>query len=405
MSSRTTTSGACSSRSLRNAHAISSADVAAAGLAEQRADRGGRGRVGREGVELLDHLDDRPVGDALAVGEAAAADNPGVDRGERLGDEPRLADACLADDRQQLTALLGSSARPGGADRFDFALAADEAALVRALGRIEHRDEAVRGDGLDFAFELERLDRLGLDRAADELERRLADQDLARVGRALEPGGDVDRVSGGEPLLGAGDDLARVHADPSLDAELGECRAHLDRGPAGAQRVVLVHRRDAEDGHHRVADELLHRAAVRLDDLLHPLEVAGEQALQRLRVDRLPERGRADHVAEENRDDLAVHRTIIPRRRRERYCARRSRSSARRAELRSTPSAARAASRSLRMRLRTSASASARATSSSMRGAGGGKLLCGLDPPHGGGRKAPQQFSQFLLVVAHASPT
>ena len=87
MSSKTTTSGACSSSSLRNAQAISSADVAALRLSEQRADRRRRGRVGGERVELLDHLDHRPVGDPLAVGEAAAADDPRVDRGERLGDE------------------------------------------------------------------------------------------------------------------------------------------------------------------------------------------------------------------------------------------------------------------------------------------------------------------------------
>jgi hypothetical protein len=50
-----------------------------------------------------------------------------------------------------------------------------------------------------------------------------------------------------------------------------------------------------------------------LDDLLHRLEVASEQPLQRLRVDRLAERGRADDVAEDNGDDLAVHEPIIAR--------------------------------------------------------------------------------------------
>ena len=116
----------------------------------------------------------------------------------------------------------------------------------------------------------------------------LADQDLARLRRLLEPRGDVDRVTGREPLLGAGHDLAGRHADASLDAELGERVAHLDRRAHRPQRVVLVHDRDAEDGHHRVADELLDRAAVALDDRPHPLEVAGEQRPQRLRVERSP---------------------------------------------------------------------------------------------------------------------
>ena len=177
---------------------------------------------------------------------------------------------------------------------------------------------------LGLAFQLERLDRFGLDRAADELEGGLADQDLVGIGGVLQAGGHVDRVAGGEPLLGPGDHLAGVHADPPLHAQLGERRPHLDRRPAGAQRVVLVHLRHPEDRHHRVTDELLHRAAVRLDDRLHPLEVAGEQPLQRLRVDRLAERGRADHVAEQHGDDLAMHRRIIPCRSCERKIGRRS---------------------------------------------------------------------------------
>ena len=81
---RRTTSGACSSSSLRNAQAISSADVARVRLAEQRANRGRRGRVGGKRVELLDHLDDRPVRDPLAVGQAAAADDACIDRRRAL---------------------------------------------------------------------------------------------------------------------------------------------------------------------------------------------------------------------------------------------------------------------------------------------------------------------------------
>jgi len=64
--------------------------------------------------------------------------------------------------------------------------------------------------------------------------------------------------------------------------------------------------RHAEDGHDRVADELLDHAAVALDDPLHLLEVAGEQASQRLRVGRLAERRRPRDVAEQNRDGLSL---------------------------------------------------------------------------------------------------
>jgi hypothetical protein len=177
---------------------------------------------------------------------------------------------------------------------------------------------------------------------AHERERRLADQHLVRRGRLLQPRRDVHRVAGREPLLGAGHDLAGVDTDPPLDPQLRERVAHLDRRAAGAQRVVLVSGRHAEDGHHGVADELLDRAAMPLDDRFHPLEVAREQCPQRLGVGRLAERRRADHVAEEDRDDLPVHATIIPRARHERkpgYCGEmRSRSSASKGELGSTPS-------------------------------------------------------------------
>ena len=105
-----------------------------------------------------------------------------------------------------------------------------------------------------------------------------------------------------------------VEADAGLHAKLGQRVPHLDRGAAGTQRVVLVRLRDAEDGHHRIADELLHRAAVRLDDRLHPLEVAGEQRSQRLRVGRLSELRRTGDVAEQHRDHLALLAHIRSRR-------------------------------------------------------------------------------------------
>ena len=63
------------SSSLRKAQAISSRRAAAGVVAEQRA-RAARPRSARLAPrELLHDLDDRPVGDALAVGEAAAADD------------------------------------------------------------------------------------------------------------------------------------------------------------------------------------------------------------------------------------------------------------------------------------------------------------------------------------------
>ena len=60
-------------------------------LAQKRADRRCRDRIRRQRRELLHDLDHRPVGDPVPVGQTAPAHDAGLDRGERLGDQPRLA--------------------------------------------------------------------------------------------------------------------------------------------------------------------------------------------------------------------------------------------------------------------------------------------------------------------------
>ena len=93
----------------------------------------------------------------------------------------------------------------------------------------------------------------------------------------------------------AGDHFAGVHADPGgepdaprtleLIVENVECLAHLDGGPDGAQGVVLVQHRDAENGHDRIADVLLNDAPMALDDLAHRIEVARQQVSVRLWIE------------------------------------------------------------------------------------------------------------------------
>ena len=68
-----------------------------------------------------------------------------------------------------------------------------------------------------------------------------------------------------------------------------EAVAHLERGPERPQRVVLVQHGRAEDGHHRVADELLDRPAVPLERGPHLVEVARHHAPHQLGVAHLAE--------------------------------------------------------------------------------------------------------------------
>jgi hypothetical protein len=168
-------------------------------------------------------------------------------------------------------------ALPARQNERELALPADEAGLVAAVGRSEQGDETERRHRLGLALDRERLDRLGLDSLAHELQGGLADQDLTWSCCLLEAGGRVDRIPGGQALLGASYDLAGGEPDSGLDAKLWQGITHLDRRSTCSESVILVHFGDAEDRHDRIADELLHRASVRLDDLFHPLEVAGEE--------------------------------------------------------------------------------------------------------------------------------
>ena len=62
----------------------------------------------------------------------------------------------------------------------------------------------------------------------------------------------------------------------------------------------------APDGHDRVADELLDRAAVALDHRARSFEVAGQELARLLGVAALGERREADEVGEQHRDEPAL---------------------------------------------------------------------------------------------------
>jgi hypothetical protein len=182
-------------------------------------------------VSLLQHLDHRPVRDPLAVGEAAPLHDHDVVCSQSLGDQPRLPDARVADDRDERAPLLGQRPLQRGPDEPDLALAADEWRLVAALGCLADLQEPVRANRLRLPLELERRDRLYLDRLADQCERGLSEQHLARPRRLLEPRGDVDGIPRRQAFLGPGDDHAGVEPDACLEPELRERVAHLRRSP------------------------------------------------------------------------------------------------------------------------------------------------------------------------------
>ena len=176
-------------------------------------------------------------------------------------------------------------------------------------------------DVLALAPEGERAERAGADPVLDEPVGLLAKQDLARLRRLLQARGDVERVAASDRLPRrrvADDDFAGVDPHPRTesDAPAGlelavqalERLAHLAGGPHSAERIVLVQHRYAEHAEHRVADELLDRPAVPLEDWPHLVEIAQHHEPQRLGIDVFAEARRAGDVAEENGYGFAAER-------------------------------------------------------------------------------------------------
>ena len=73
--------------------------------------------------------------------------------------------------------------------------------------------------------------------------------------------------------------------------------------------------RHPEDRHHRVADELLDRAAVALDHPSRRIEVPAHHLPEAFRIEPLPQSRRPGHIAKQHRDRL----TLLARRRHRRH--------------------------------------------------------------------------------------
>ena len=136
-------------------------------------------------------------------------------------------------------------------------------------------------------------------------------QDLPGLGRLLDAGGNVDRISSDQEIgrgqVAAGDYLAGGQAEPDREPSEAVVGAHpvaeRERSCHRALGVIAVRGRQAENGHHRIADELFESPAVVGHDGFRDLVVASEQGPDLLRVQLLAERRRAGDIGEENGDD------------------------------------------------------------------------------------------------------
>ena len=206
-----------------------------------------------------------------------------VDVLEELPGEPALADAALARHGDQPDASVPGCGVIEVLEQPQLVVAPDEGCLDRlrapAPATLRHHPKgAPSGHGRRLPLEelVSRL--LEDDRPRGGVHRSLADQHDVGRGRALQPAGGVDHVTGDHSLADRPDrhgGLAGHHADPGVDcrAKAAHPADDLQRGPHRALCVVLVAGRGAPDRHHRVADELLDRAAVALHHAAREVEV------------------------------------------------------------------------------------------------------------------------------------
>ena len=173
--------------------------------------------------------------------------------------------------------------------------------------------EAVGGQRPRLALQRQRRQGFDRYRVAHQLMGGRPDEDLVWRGGLLQACGGVDRVAGDQRLaVGrvAGYHLSGVDAGSEADGDATVCleldiqtpQALADLGgrPHRAERVIFVKLRNAEDRHYRIADELLDRPAVALNDRVHFGEVTAHQGAHRLWVELFAKARRARHIGEQD---------------------------------------------------------------------------------------------------------
>ena len=178
-------------------------------------------------------------------------------------------------------------------------------------------EQKVGRDRLGFAFEGERPDRIDAGILLRRQPGRLAHQNRTRLGRLLQPGGEVrgvaDRgVQSKVTAYWAKDDGTGMNADAYREVESPIGRATLvpelppnaERRQQSAPHMVFMGQRGAENRHETVTGEFWHGPVVapHLGD--RDFEKSGDEIAHRLGSEPFGQGGRADDVAEQYADLL-----------------------------------------------------------------------------------------------------
>ena len=241
-------------------------------------------------------------------------------RAEELFGQPALAHSGLAEDRDEPAGSLGGRSVDLSVQPCQLLLPPDERGPGAGdAGRhaVREPEQPVGRDRIRLALQRERLDGLRADGLPRQPPRQLAEQHLPHRRSLLEPRCHVHRVAAHEGLAGARvarDHLAGVDPDPQADSraetalelvvQLLEASQHVGGRADGAERVVLVRDGHAEDGHDRVADELLDGRPVLDEDLAHSRERPAECGAKHFGVVRPGRPARIHDVRKEDGHDL-----------------------------------------------------------------------------------------------------
>ena len=235
---------------------------------------------------------------------------------EEFPQEPRFARARFPDHRHQAGPAVLRALLEGVGHLGQLAFTSDERRLEpgAAAGPARAGDDLQcrpRVHGLLAPFDHVLAGILVGDRGFTRAPRHVIDEHRARRRDRLQSARRVDRVTEHHPLALSADIHRRVTGQhPRADAQLGHSdllaqqrhRARQrQRGSDRAFGVVLARDRRAPDGHHRVADELLDRAAVALDQRSAAVEVTRQQLADLLGIAMLAQRREADQVREQHR--------------------------------------------------------------------------------------------------------
>src|SRR5215470_3922872 len=278
----------------------------------------------------LEQIDDRKIGCRLPIGRTAGLQDQAATRtvGMReLPEQPRLADAWLTDDGDDLT--------PAGLyllERFDeltqFVVAAYESGQSLSGGDVEPRAAALRSRELVdvhrlwHALDGKRPDGRDQNVAFSESPCGRTDEDAARLGQLLHPRGEMRGLADRRVVHvqiaanRAHDDLAGVEPDADFDDRgvraphlLGvslHALLHEEGGIACAHRVVFVSKRRTEQRHDAVAHHLVDGAFEPMHGLHHPFEHGVEYLARFLGITVGEQLHRALQIGEEHRDLLAL---------------------------------------------------------------------------------------------------